>query len=65
MGLLLPAGVSGSPRQLRQLSARNIGHQAALREMANQLVGILHGCLTTHTTYDETTAGSHHLTTAA
>ena len=31
----------------------------ALRKLANRLVGILHGCLETQTTYDETTAWSH------
>jgi hypothetical protein len=25
------------------------GHHAALRQLSNRLVGILHGCLTTHT----------------
>jgi transposase len=39
---------------------REIGHNAALRQVANRLVGILHGCLKTHTLYDETTAWSHH-----
>ena len=39
-----------------QLRARNIGHDAALRQLANRLVGILHGCLKTRTLYDETTA---------
>ena len=33
--------------------------------LANRLVGILHGCLKTRTTYDETTAWGHHLTAAA
>ena len=40
--------------------ARGIGHRAALRQLANRLVGILHGCLKTATRYDETTAWSHH-----
>jgi transposase len=44
-----------------QLRAREVGHQAALRQLANRLVGILHGCLKTRTLYDETTAWSHHL----
>jgi hypothetical protein len=30
---------------------------ASLRQLADRLVGILHGCLETHTTYDETPAG--------
>jgi transposase len=43
-----------------QLRARGVGHQAALRQLGNRLVGILHGCLKTHTTYDEDTAWAHH-----
>ncbi len=42
------------------LRGRNIGHHAALRQLANRLVGILHGCLKTGTTYDEDTAWQHH-----
>ncbi len=34
-------------------------HRAALRQLANRLVGILHGCLKTGTLYNETTAWSH------
>lgn len=44
-----------------QLRAREVGHQAALRQFANRLLGILHGCLKTRTLYDETTAWSHHV----
>jgi poly(3-hydroxybutyrate) depolymerase len=40
--------------------ARGVGHNPALRQLANLLVGILHGCLKTGTLYDETTAWSHH-----
>jgi transposase len=40
--------------------ARGCGHNAALRQLANRLVGILHGCLKTGTLYDETTAWPHH-----
>ncbi|HVK21072.1 MAG TPA: IS110 family transposase [Actinokineospora sp.] len=40
--------------------ARGANHNAALRQLANRLVGILHGCLKTDTHYDETTAWSHH-----
>jgi len=43
-----------------QLRARGVGHHAALRQLGNRLVGILHGCLKTNTTYDETTAWAHH-----
>jgi hypothetical protein len=39
--------------------ARGISHQAALRQLGNRLVGILHGCLKTQTTHDETTAWAH------
>jgi transposase len=39
-----------------QLRDRGKDHNAALRQLANRLVGILHGCLKTGTTYDEHTA---------
>ncbi|MFY1650534.1 IS110 family transposase [Solwaraspora sp. WMMB762] len=45
--------------------ARGAGYNAALRQLANRLVGILHGCLKTGTVYDEATAWSHHLNEAA
>jgi Transposase IS116/IS110/IS902 family./Transposase. len=35
---------------------RGQGHNAALRQVSNRLVGILHGCLKTSTKYDEATA---------
>jgi transposase len=38
-------GSPGAKAYYQQLRARNIGHQAALRQLANRLVGILHGCL--------------------
>jgi Transposase IS116/IS110/IS902 family len=41
------------------LRARGIGHHAALRQLANRLVGILHGCLTSSARYDEDTAWAH------
>ena len=34
-------------------------HHAALRALGNRLVGILHGCLVHHSTYDETIAWGH------
>ena len=40
--------------------ARGLGHRAALRQLANRLVGILHGCMKTGTRYGETTAWSHY-----
>ena len=36
--------------------ARGLGHNPALRQLSNRLVGILHGCLKTGTRYDEATA---------
>jgi transposase len=44
------------------LRGRKTGHHAALRQLANRLVGILHGCLKTGTPYDEDTAWQHHRT---
>ena len=41
------------------LRNRDISHQAALRQIGNRLVGILHGCLKTGTHYNQTTAWSH------
>lgn len=40
--------------------ARGATHHAALRALANRLVGILHGCLRHGTAYDETTAWPRH-----
>jgi hypothetical protein len=48
-----------------ELRARNIGHHAALRQLGNRLVGILHGCLKTRTPYNETTAWAHRAPVAA
>jgi transposase len=48
-----------------QLRARGIDHNPALRQLANRLVGILHGCLKTRTRYDEATAWSHQAETLA
>jgi Transposase IS116/IS110/IS902 family len=44
---------------------RGVEHNAALRQLANRLVGILHGCLKTNTRYDEATAWSHRTALAA
>src|SRR3954462_4221838 len=38
------------------IRARGVSHHAALRQLGNRLVGILHGCLKTRTHYDEDTA---------
>jgi transposase len=43
-----------------QLRARGVGHRAALRQLGNRLVGILHGCLKTGKPYDEHIAWAHH-----
>jgi transposase len=58
-------GSPGATAYYQQLRARNIGHQAALRQLANRLVGILHGCLKTRSTYDENTAWAHIANAAA
>lgn len=42
------------------IRARGIGHHAALRQLANRLVGILHGCLKSGTKYDENTGWRDH-----
>lgn len=42
------------------LRARGTGHHAALRQLSNRLVGILHGCLKTGRPYDEHIAWAHH-----
>ena len=44
---------------------RGASHNAALRQLANRLVGILHGCLKTGTHYNEATAWSYHHIEAA
>jgi hypothetical protein len=51
----LPEGVAGIAR-----FHVGAGHHAALRQLGNRLVGILHGCLTTNSSYDEPTAWAHH-----
>jgi transposase len=58
-------GSPGARAYYDTLRTRNIGHQAALRQLANRLIGILHGCLKTGTLYDETTAWAHHHIAAA
>lgn len=62
------AALSSSPgarAYYDQLRARNKGHHAALRQLANRLVGILHGCLKTGSKYDENTAWQHWATATA
>ncbi|MQA12812.1 MAG: IS110 family transposase [Pseudonocardiaceae bacterium] len=50
----------GANAYYRQLRDRGVGHHAALRQLSNRLVGILHGCLRSRTLYDEATAWSDH-----
>ncbi len=45
--------------------ARGADHNPALRQLANRLVGILHGCLKTGTHYNENTAWAHQPTLTA
>ncbi len=52
----------GARAYYQQQRARGIEHNPALRQLANRLVGILHGCLKTRTPYNETTAWAHHNT---
>ena len=43
-----------------QLRARGTGHHAALRQLGNRLVGILHGCLRNNINYNEYVAWPQH-----
>jgi transposase len=57
------SAINGSPgarAYYDRQRARDVDHGRALRQVANRLVGILHGCLKTATPYDEDTAWSHH-----
>jgi transposase len=58
-------GSPGAKAYYQALRARGTGHQGALRQLSNRLVGILHGCLTSHTLYNENTAWDHHVQPAA
>lgn len=58
-------GSPGARAYYNALRERGIGHQAALRQLSNRLVGILHGCLKTNTLYNEQTAWAHHPQPAA
>jgi len=62
------SALSGSPGARAYYDAlrdRDISYNAALRQLGNRLVGILHGCLKTHTPYDEATAWNQHTQQAA
>ncbi len=58
-------GSPGARTYYDTMRDRKIGHEAALRQLGNRLVGILHGWLKTHTLYDETIAWAHWNTLAA
>ena len=47
------------------LRERDMTYNAALRQLSNRLVGILHGCLKTDTPYNEATAWNQHTEQAA
>ncbi|QNK79560.1 IS110 family transposase [Nakamurella sp. PAMC28650] len=49
-------GSPGTRAYYDTIRARGTNHHAALRQVANRLVGILHGCLDSGTLYDETVA---------
>jgi transposase len=51
-----PSASPGARAYYDNLRGRGMGHRAALRQLANRLVGILHGCLKTGTVYNEATA---------
>ncbi len=49
-------GSPGARAYYDAMRTRKISHHAALRQLANRLVGIQHGCIKTGTLYDENTA---------
>ena len=62
------AAISHSPgarTSCDERRARGDSHNRALRALSNRLVGILHGCLSHHTHYDEHTAWGHRTAAAA
>lgn len=52
-------GSPGARAYYDAMRARKIGHHAALRQLANRLVVIQHGCIMAGTPYDENTAWQH------
>lgn len=44
----------GARQYYDELRARGVGHFAALRQLGNRLVGVLHGCLKTGSLYERT-----------
>jgi transposase len=57
------SGSPGTRAYYDAIRARGTGHHAALRQVANRLVGILHGCLQTGTLYNEAVAWNSAVTT--
>jgi len=57
-------GPPDAPAYHQALRERGTGHQAALRQLGNRLVGIPHGCLKTNTDYHEHTAWEHGMSAA-
>jgi transposase len=49
----------GARRYYDELRGRGVSHHAALRQLANRMVGILYGCLKNHEPYNESKAWSH------
>ncbi|RTL61612.1 MAG: IS110 family transposase [Pseudonocardiaceae bacterium] len=60
-----PTASPGARAYYDTIRARGAGHHAALRQLSNRLVGILHGCLAAAQPYDETLAWSHHVAVPA
>ena len=63
LGLQAFAALRASPgarAYYDQLRARGTSHHAALRQLGNRLVGILHGCLKNNTEYNEDIAWTPH-----
>jgi hypothetical protein len=52
----------GARRYYDVIRARGNNNEHALRQLANRWVGILHGCISTDTAYDETIAWAHWMT---
>jgi transposase len=57
-------GSPGARAYYDTVRARGAGHHAALRELGNRLIGILHCCLKTRTSYDEHNAWAYHAAAA-
>ncbi|HEY6422615.1 MAG TPA: IS110 family transposase, partial [Pseudonocardiaceae bacterium] len=53
-------GSPGARTYYDTIRARGTGHHAALRQLGNRLVGILHGCLKTGRPYDDNIAWGQH-----